>query len=283
MERQKSVSWIKELNVHYQKEINTVHRLNILLKPWRFSMLLVDSGGIDFQAENKIVNVPAGCMYLVPAHAMPIRVTGKLCISLVSCSTSFALASTISRFGSGYIDFVLISRGTKLCLNNADFKQILMITALLKQKISTHKYMVLNDELAILCFNLLLYEFGALQYTYGDGFTVHRSRNEKLVANFILLIRQHCRQRHNARFYADLLYVTTGHLSKAVRGVMGVSAKHLIEMALLSESYLLLANEHLTIAEISEILNFNNPSNFSSFFKRYSKLSPTQYRLTLGY
>ncbi|WP_294825175.1 AraC family transcriptional regulator [uncultured Flavobacterium sp.] len=282
MERQKPEYRIKELHVYYLKEINSIRRLNALLKPSRFSMLLVNSGAVDFQVKDKIVCVPADCLYLIHAHATATKLTGRISVCLVSCSSTFALASAISRFGTGQIDNVLTSRGTMLCLNRADFNQILVIIALLKQKISIEKEMIVHSELVVLCFNLLLYEFGALQCTYGVGHKAHRSRNEKLVANFIVLVRQHCRQQHSARFYADLLYVTTGHLSKAVRVVMGVSAKNFIEIALLSEAYVLLANENLTIAEISETLNFSNLSNFSSFFKRHSKLSPRQHRLTLG-
>jgi AraC family transcriptional activator of pobA len=281
MEIQNSASWIRELDVHCLKEIKSVNRLNLLLKTTRFSMLLVDSGTIEFVVEQKHVSVSTGQFYVIPYTARAESITGKLRICVVTCSTAFAYNSAISKFGSGYIDFVLIHRGTLLNLEAAQQKQMLLIIELLRQKVSFQNRTAMHDEIVVLCFNLLLYEFGLLQYQLDGGYTMHRSRKEILVINFIGVLKQHCSLQHSVKFYADQLFVSAGYLSKAIREVTGMSAKHFIEMAILSEAYLLLANENLTISEISTALNFSDSSTFSNFFKRYGKMSPTHYRLTL--
>lgn len=281
MEIQNSVSWIKELDVHYLKEINSVKSLNTLLKPTRFSMLLVDCGTINFVVDEKCVSVATGQFYVIPYKAKADTIINKVRVCIVSCSTSFAFNSSMSKFGSGYIDFVLICRGTLLKLEAREHKQMLMIVGLLKEKVSFQKRTTIHDEIVVLCFNLMVYEFGLFHYQHNGGYSMHHSRKERLVMNFISLLKQHCSFQHSVKFYADLLFVSGGYLSKAIREVTGMSAKHFIEMAILSEAYLLLAKESLTISEISTALNFNDSSTFSNFFKRYGKMSPTKYRLTL--
>ncbi|MGQ2981842.1 helix-turn-helix domain-containing protein [Flavobacterium sp.] len=283
MEKLKSLSWIRELEVHYLVQINSVKRFNFLLKQGRFSILLVDSGRIDFSVEGKEIGVAAGHIYAVPLLAKTETLTKDVRLCLITCSTSFAFNSAISKFGSGYIDFAIIHRGTLLSLEPKEKRQLLTIIALLKQNANFRKQLPLQDEKIVLCFNLLLYEFGLLQCRHGVGFSLRHSRKERLVINFISLLKQHCSQQHSVKFYADLLFVSAGYLSKAIREVTNTSAKHFIELAILSEAYILLANENLTISDISIALNFTNSSTFSNFFKRYGKMSPTQYRLTLGY
>lgn len=281
IERQNFVSWIRELDVHYLKEINSLHRLNILLKSTRFSMVLVDSGTIDFLVGDRHIAVATGQFYVVPYTAKADAIIGDVRISVVTCSTSFAFNSAVSKFGSGYIDFILMQRGTLLKLEQQEQKHMLLLIGLLKEKISDQKRTAMHDEIVVLCFNLLFYEFGLLQYRSEGAYAKHQGRKEKLVINFISILKQHCSLQHSVKFYADLLFVSGGYLSKVVREVTGMSAKHFIEMAILSEAYVLLANESLTISEISSMLSFSDSPTFSNFFKRYGKMSPTQYRLTL--
>ncbi|MGM9796711.1 MAG: helix-turn-helix domain-containing protein [Parabacteroides sp.] len=41
---------------------------------------------------------------------------------------------------------------------------------------------------------------------------------------------------------------------------------------------LLLMNNELTVKQIAEELTFNDPTNFSKFFKKHTELTPMYYR-----
>ena len=78
--------------------------------------------------------------------------------------------------------------------------------------------------------------------------------------------------------YAKLLNVSQNHLNDTVRAVSGKTPGTLIRERIVKEASQLLIHTQLSIAEICFLFNFEDPSYFTRFFKRYTGMTPKQHR-----
>lgn len=270
--------WLWDMHVVCMEAVNYERFSGIVLKPDWFTLIVVVSGSINFVVDSSNVHLSAGEMYAVPTKAVVDDIKSPLCICLLSCSMDFVFIHKVAKFGIGYMLVLTSQSPFKLPLTEAEILHMIKLFGFLKEKLC-NKPTSFQDEIIILWVNMILYEFGELCCKYGENsITVHGPR-EKLVMNFNLLVQQHCKVHHDVKFYADSLFVSSGHLGKTLRSITGMSVKHYISMAIIAEAYLLLADNNLSITDVSDCLNFNSSASFSSFFKKYTKFTPSQYRL----
>ncbi len=104
------------------------------------------------------------------------------------------------------------------------------------------------------------------------------SRNEEIVEQFFLLLKDHHKTERSATFYADKIFVTPKYLSSVLKKVTGRTINTWIDEAAVLASKILLKSTSLTVLQISEELNFPNSSNFGRFFKNYTGMTPIEYR-----
>lgn len=83
---------------------------------------------------------------------------------------------------------------------------------------------------------------------------------------------------HQVADYASRLGYTEKTLARAVMASMGMSAKVFIAARIVLEAKRLLAHTDLPIVAIAEKLGFDEPTNFSKFFKREAAYSPAEFR-----
>lgn len=103
-------------------------------------------------------------------------------------------------------------------------------------------------------------------------------QKQLLLKNFRRLIDTHYKTMRLPREYADLLYVTPNHLNALVQDLMGKTAGELIRDRILLEAQRLLVNAGMTVTEIAYELNFEDNSYFNRFFKKYTGLTPEEFR-----
>ena len=103
-------------------------------------------------------------------------------------------------------------------------------------------------------------------------------RHEELFHRFMDLVRSHCTEQRDVRYYADRLCISTRYLSSITRSTTGRSAKEMIAEALLLEIKVRLRSTDLSIQEIAYDTHFPDQSYLGRYFKRYTGLSPTEYR-----
>lgn len=282
MENPKNKQWLTELKVLYLADYKKIKVFNTFMNPSWFTLVAVLSGSVTFIDSSSIVRLSAGNILAFPhgAKISNLSSTSKIC--LISCTLDFAINNRTTRFGSTCIKILTGQSPFALSLTDSEMRNMVVLFELLTKKISGRNA-IFQEEMVILCLNLILYEFCGLYYKYVQSTGEVYSSNDKIVTNFITLVHLHCKDHHEIKFYADSLFISQGHLRKTVRTVIGMSAKHFIEMAIISEAYVLLADDNLSITEIGEYLNFKDSSSFSHFFKRHTKLSPSQYRLNLKF
>ncbi len=95
--------------------------------------------------------------------------------------------------------------------------------------------------------------------------------------NIIELLKKHHTEQRSLDFYADKVNLSVKALSKKVQKKMNISLGQLIRLELINTAKLMLLNGD-SIHSIAHRLGFEEPNHFSSFFKHYTQLTPTQFK-----
>jgi len=100
----------------------------------------------------------------------------------------------------------------------------------------------------------------------------------KRFVEFRNLVEMHYTEKKTVQEYAEMMLVTQKTINQTTRMVVDLSAKQFIIDRLLLEIKRYLGQGKLTINEISDLMGFDEPSNFTKFFKRYEGVSPTEFK-----
>ena len=104
-------------------------------------------------------------------------------------------------------------------------------------------------------------------------------KNRDLFSQDIIALLQdfHTKER-SLEFYANKMNLSIKALSNRVQSKMNTSLGQLIRLELINTAKLMLI-EGESIASISRQLSFEEPNHFSRFFKHYSGITPTDFKL----
>lgn len=127
-------------------------------------------------------------------------------------------------------------------------------------------------------FNLLTLEIMEIHQLAKTQAGIKTNRKKEVVHAFLELLSIYVRRNRNVEFYADKLFITSGHLSKLLKEATGNTARDIIEEAVAIEARNLLMETALSLAEIAERLNFSDQSFFGKFFKKKMKITPKSFR-----
>lgn len=104
------------------------------------------------------------------------------------------------------------------------------------------------------------------------------NKQSVIVRNFQNLVEHHYSRFRLPKDYAALLYVTPNHLNALCKENLGKPAGAIIRGRVLLEAKRMLTDANITISEIASRLSFNDNSYFTKFFKKYSALTPEEFR-----
>ncbi len=120
-----------------------------------------------------------------------------------------------------------------------------------------------------------MYKMNEMQHEMRD---VTETREYVTLHRFIRLVIEHSTMHRNIPFYASKLCLTPNHLGTIIKQASGLTAMQWINRFIIQEAKVQLKYSDSSILEISEQLNFPNPSFFSRFFKRLTGMTPNEYR-----
>ena len=103
-------------------------------------------------------------------------------------------------------------------------------------------------------------------------------RREELFIKFIHLIHNFCPKEREVGFYAEKLYITSRYLSSITQSVAEKSAKYIIDKHAIQRIKIMLKYSNMSIQDISYELNFPDQSFFARYFKKYTGMTPIEYR-----
>ncbi|RYZ22486.1 MAG: helix-turn-helix domain-containing protein [Chitinophagaceae bacterium] len=104
------------------------------------------------------------------------------------------------------------------------------------------------------------------------------SHKALLLQHFQRLVEEHYKELRLPREYAALLYITPNHLNALCQDLLGKTAGDVIRDRVLLEAKRLLVHTGNTIAHVAGELQFEDPSYFNRFFKKYEGQTPDQFR-----
>ena len=78
--------------------------------------------------------------------------------------------------------------------------------------------------------------------------------------------------------FAELLFIHPTHFSNTIKLTTGYSPCHFAEERTMEEARKMLNETSMSISDISYRLTFNEPTNFTKFFKSFEGITPKQYR-----
>lgn len=100
----------------------------------------------------------------------------------------------------------------------------------------------------------------------------------RIVRQFKYLIDEHFVGTTQVARYADMLYVSPGHLNDLIKNVTGKTAKQIIdERRIIEAKRLLFWGEH-SVKEIAGRLNFEDDAYFNRFFKKHTGNTPALFQ-----
>ncbi|HEY9169492.1 MAG TPA: helix-turn-helix transcriptional regulator [Lutibacter sp.] len=101
---------------------------------------------------------------------------------------------------------------------------------------------------------------------------------DNLIRAFKNLVDINYKKEHSTTFYANELFISPDHLNRTVKAKIGKTAKDYIQARIITEAKRLLYFTDLSNKEIGYELGFNEPANFSAFFKKSTQLSPLHFK-----
>lgn len=134
-----------------------------------------------------------------------------------------------------------------------------------------------NKELTSSILLTLLHGVGSIHQNISTNKRTF-NRGEEIVKRLIQYIIKHYNKERSVSFYADLLHISPQHLSTTVNKVTGKTVTDIIAKLVVTDAEAKLKSTDLTIQEIAYSLNFPDISFFGKYFKRYTGMSPKQYR-----
>lgn len=105
-----------------------------------------------------------------------------------------------------------------------------------------------------------------------------KNRQLEIYRSFVALVKENFKARRDVGFYASALFLSPGHLSRIIKSISGKTVGAWIRDYVILEAKVLLQSSNMTICQISDYLNFPNPSFFSKYFRESTGMSPGQYR-----
>jgi len=112
------------------------------------------------------------------------------------------------------------------------------------------------------------------------------TRKDAITADFIKLYEAHLADlfagrvhyRMSTSKYAEKLFINHGHLTNTIKLTTGKSPCDFMEQGILAEAERLLTETDLSIAEIGMRFAYDEPTNFTKFFKGMTGKTPLQFR-----
>lgn len=153
----------------------------------------------------------------------------------------------------------------------------LRLTGLL-QDIKTEILTFKNNDKHIL--RALLYQtlvFLNRKYVAAYPLSAKKTTN-RYMEQFAQLVETNCIQERAVAYYAQKLYITSGHLSCLVKEHFGISAKKYILDKTILEAKKLLRYTDMSMVQIADYLHFENTSYFIKIFREHTHITPSQFR-----
>ena len=109
-------------------------------------------------------------------------------------------------------------------------------------------------------------------------FHISDSSKTKTFMKFMKLLENHFSQNRSALFYANHLAITYKHLNTICHELVNKTAKTVISDYIILQAKRSLINSEIKSTELAYKLGFEDPTNFSKYFKKSTGLTPKEFK-----
>ncbi len=238
----------------------------------RFGIILSGEAHINFNLQDR--HVTAGTLvYIGPGTIInPIRLSDDLRIYGMALFADFPMPFAQGQMPPAFNGQV---RDFQLSVSEGDISTARHILNTIWHVVHGESY---DRPVVTALVAALMHHYDHLFRQQTDIQAATRSREQTIFDRFIQLVNQHCRQQHQIGYYADRLCLTERYLGTVIRQTSGTTAKDWIDRALITQAKVLLRHSDKSVMQISEDLDFPNPSFFSKYFKRLTGMTPGEYK-----
>jgi AraC-like DNA-binding protein len=99
-----------------------------------------------------------------------------------------------------------------------------------------------------------------------------------LFSHFKTAVNKYFRDKHQVKFYADQLNITTSVLTEIVKKTSNKTPKQVIDERLFTEARRLLYWSNITVREVAWDLGFKTDGYFIKFFKKFEGITPKDFQ-----
>jgi len=174
----------------------------------------------------------------------------------------------------------ILSKRYYIQLPEKDMEEALTVFHIIKRKIEEQHTSLFLKEVIQTYIRALFYI--ACNIIFETKEKVIKTRKEEIFETFVSLLEQNFRKEQNIGWYAAKFCLTPKYLSKLVYEASGKHAGDWIKEYIILNAKALLNSSSLTVQQISDELGFSNQSHFGSYFKRYTGMSPREYKQGKG-
>lgn len=158
-------------------------------------------------------------------------------------------------------------------------KQLKLFTDLLQQMTDELKNSKDNSQADILQNLLHNFLLHSERERSKQNFTeIKKGANLDYVMLFKDLLETSFKKQKQVNYYAKEIIITEKRLNQATTKVLGKTPKEIIDDRIMLEAKRILAHTNESVKEIGYELGFEEPTNFIKYFKKHSKVTPTEFR-----
>lgn len=269
--------YIADINTMYPRIFNiisTMHTHNFYYLVW------IENGGFKYYVDLKEYDVPNNSILMLSPGEMHR-------FASVSGVSGLAIHFTESFFRNLDIDLANyikndIMKGVPM-LHIYDMRSADKIKGLMldiedlckkRERSMSSSACVCSSLTLLLCFIGNTPEYKKLRI---ESNTVENP-SHSLYSDFIDLVELNFSKYHTVRFYAEKLNVSLHTLNMCCKTNVSMTTSAVISNRVIQEAKRLLLFTDMRSSEISSKLGFPEQSHFVNYFKRFVKLSPTEFR-----
>lgn len=248
----------------------------VLLKPHRtfyFIMIWVTDGILEYYVDQHLCRIEKNnLIYIAPDQIHHFNTLDGFKGEMISFTEDFipqsAFFPVLHIFNNAYAKVKNIQSREVLIKVQTLFRSI---SEELKKEQDEFQHSLLFNML----YNLILFiERGKVIHQIADI----ANKDFQDIMAFKSLVAKNYREHFNVQKYAEILNTSSQRLAQISATTLGKTPKEYIMEYVLTEARRLLNYTNESIKEISFALGFDEPTNFTKYFKKHAGISPSAYR-----
>lgn len=248
-----------------------------------YTFLLIESGKGHYTIDgNWFPLKPFSFYFTNPGHLKSFSIEEEISGYMITFSEEFLKSNHPGKIETDF-SFLFNETSPAMYLPESIFDELrnhFELTLKEYKNKSPYKERILANQLANILFRTkeMLIPFNAKIESANRPAEIAQDFKTLLNQNFLGIFKKKETKIWSVQNYADYLHLHPNYFSSLIKEETGKTVKLWIDEKIISEAKSLLKNSTLSVSEIAYELTFDDPANFSRFFKGKTGMTPAQFR-----